>query len=146
MVEVAIPGGEVNGLTVTNLATISEIISVVGYKAIVVDQESLIHSKANGLRFIISGDSISLQFSCGIAMDATRPPEKFFNDFNSELRFGGVHVDDEGDIVMDADFLFDVSDDQSKNAEKMKIMMDVWEGLLGQLKTRLNSLSDNQSL
>jgi len=116
-----------------------ELLGELGYRAEALPKFEGISSKANGLSFLIGCDDMSLEFSCGIQLAGKPVDSGKINKFNSEFRFGKFYSDDDGDIIVNADFLFNSNSAQDESLKSMKQIMDVWEGLLAQLKVFVNN-------
>jgi hypothetical protein len=106
-----------------------------GYKAEMVADDA-VGSAASGFKFYIQSYDDSIQFRCLIGVEGGgRDWLEFANDFNKQIRFTKIYVDDEESLVAETDWRFDPSDIDRENSFRQSV--DFWELSLSLLKEKL---------
>jgi hypothetical protein len=88
--------------------------------------EESVESSASGIKFLIipySNKTIQLRGGYHAKGSVSL---KALNDHNSNYRFSKVYLDEEGDIVYEADFIFDLTADELDEALFQRIL-NIWE-------------------
>ena len=115
----------------------SEQLKELGYRGKILDDSS-VGSAASGLKFIISIYDGSIQLSCIF----NKSDEDGFedqliraNNFNKEIRFSSLYVNDDGDLVLEAHWLLDPADENARKT--FGAIMDILELALDEVKGRI---------
>jgi hypothetical protein len=96
-----------------------------GYMGRLFGEES-VESSASGIKFlIIPYANKTVQLRGGYHAKGSVTLEAL-NEHNSNYRFSKVYLDEEGDIVYEADFIFDLTADQPDDALFQRIL-NIWE-------------------
>lgn len=118
------------------VALLVNILHEQGYKGRPFERDGVdfVESGSSGYKFLFSFASEgTVQLYCGIMKpDGFSVPLSSANDFNKEFRFAKIYVDDDGDLVAQADFFFDpAAENAAQMVEQMTGLMDV---AVGQIK------------
>lgn len=117
------------------ISIVSNILQNLGYKAEMLEDNS-IGSAASGLKFVIQAYGPSVQFHCGIGIDAEeRDWLDFVNTFNTDLRFIKAYLVDDETIAVEGDWWLDAQDENPSN--RFQTMLELWEMGLAEMKQRL---------
>lgn len=104
---------------------IVDMLQKLGYMGRLFGEES-VESSASGIKFlIIPYSNKTIQLRGGYHAKGSVTLEAV-NEHNSNYRFSKVYLDDEGDIVYEADFIFDLTADDLDEALLQRIL-NIWE-------------------
>jgi hypothetical protein len=113
------------------------LIQELGYRASNGGSDNVIETAMSGFRVaIFITPKHSIQLFCGVALseDSGFGLEEA-NNANKQLRFAKFYIDNEDDLGMESDFLFDV--DTEDAASQLASIFSLWEGSLALMKERL---------
>jgi hypothetical protein len=117
------------------ISIVSKLLQDLGYKAEMLGDDS-VGSAASGFKFVIQAYGTSVQFHCGIGIDAEeREWLDFANKFNTDLRFVKAYLADDETIAVEGDWWFDAQDENPSN--RFQMMLELWEMGLAEMKQRL---------
>lgn len=128
-------------LTREEAAPLVDMLQDLGYKAAFDADMSCIESRMSGLAIIVFYDpGKSIQFYCGMTLGKNRTfGLKEANAANRKFRFAKFYLDDDDDLSLEMDSLFDASRECAR--EDLNAIIVLWEGALGLMKEELAAAS-----
>lgn len=111
-----------------DVQAIASLLHEEGYRAKIEPDTGVIRSATGGLNISIFPSAKNIQVRCGIVREDYRIGLKDVNDFNARYRFGKLYIDDDGDIVLESDHLFDVQAGDA--AGSLREIIRIFEGLI----------------
>lgn len=132
------------------IEAIASCLQEIGYKA-KIDQDYVIRSAAGGYTVIVAPKidialpgSGNIQFHCGVSKEGTNVDLDDVNRYNRRLRFCKMFLDEDKDIVVQADFFFDAfAEDAARRLESLMLIVETSVNELRQ--TMAASVSENDS-
>jgi hypothetical protein len=118
----------------TSAAQVEEWLKEAGYRAEMSSASPAIHSATAGLKFVVAYlGTDSVQFYLTMDLAGSNFTIEDCNRFNKQFRFAKVYVDDDGDLMMEADAILAGSEEDRK--QSFRGILEVWDGLVGALQT-----------
>lgn len=118
---------------VTSPAMAEEWLKEAGYRAEISSASQSIHSATAGLKFVVAYlGSDSIQFYLSMALDESGLTIEDCNRFNRQFRFAKIYIDEDGDLMMEADAILAGSEEDRK--QTFVSLLEVWDGLVGVLQ------------
>jgi hypothetical protein len=120
------------------LRRITAMLQDMGYRAKIDPATKLVITSTGGLvSTIFSFPTRNIQLRCMIGGAGADLPLPAVNLFNQQRRFVKLYVDDEQDMLMEADFIFNETRDHAKT--DFEIIITLWESSVSDLKELLKT-------
>jgi hypothetical protein len=116
----------------SDLQLIAALLQDDGYRAKIEPTDGAIRSAAGGLNISLYPTDNTIQLRCGVVAEDYDVQLQHVNTFNARYRFGKMYLDEDNDIVLETDHLFDVHKDNAVST--LREIMGIFEGLLNVMK------------
>lgn len=116
----------------SDLQAIATLLQNDGYRAKVEPNDGAIRSATGGLKISVYPTDNTIQLRCGVVAEDYDVQLQQVNTFNAKYRFGKMYLDQDNDIVLESDHIFDVRKDDA--ASTLTEIMKIFEGLLNVMK------------
>jgi len=124
----------------SNVQTLATLLQEEGYRAKI--EGGAVRSMTSGFSVSIYPYRGSIQLRFGIQGQGTYFQPRHANEFNARYRFAKVYLDDDGDIILESDFLFDFAARSEEAAAKLREIMAIFDGTARFLRDKIEEAGD----